>query len=282
MKKNYEMDMCSGPILGKLLTFTIPLIFSGILQLLFNAADVIVVGRFAGSQSLAAVGSTTALINLMINIFIGLSVGVNVIVARYYGAKREKDVQDTIHTAMALSIVSGLFLIIAGQLLSRPMLELMGTPDDVIDKSTIYMRIIFIGMPANMIYNFGSAILRAVGDTKRPLYFLTAAGVINVVLNLFFRDHVPDGCGGSCLGDRDLSGDLGVPGDSLSDGERGRSEASFKRSEDPPLEIPSDHSGRPSGGDAGRSILDFQRSDPVLCEFLRLCRDGGKYDIPEY
>ena len=105
MKKNYEMDMCSGPILGKLLTFTIPLIFSGILQLLFNAADVIVVGRFAGSQSLAAVGSTTALINLMINIFIGLSVGVNVIVARYYGAKREKDVQDTIHTAMALSIV---------------------------------------------------------------------------------------------------------------------------------------------------------------------------------
>ena len=186
MKKNYEMDMCSGPILGKLLTFTIPLIFSGILQLLFNAADVIVVGRFAGSQSLAAVGSTTALINLMINIFIGLSVGVNVIVARYYGAKREKDVQDTIHTAMALSIVSGLFLIVVGQLLSRPMLELMGTPDDVIDKSTIYMRIIFIGMPANMIYNFGSAILRAVGDTKRPLYFLTAAGVINVVLNLFF------------------------------------------------------------------------------------------------
>ena len=186
MKKNYEMDMCSGPILGKLLTFTIPLIFSGILQLLFNAADVIVVGRFAGSQSLAAVGSTTALINLMINIFIGLSVGVNVIVARYYGAKREKDVQDTIHTAMALSIVSGLFLIIVGQLLSRPMMELMGTPDDVIDKSTLYMRIIFIGMPANMIYNFGSAILRAVGDTKRPLYFLTAAGVINVVLNLFF------------------------------------------------------------------------------------------------
>ena len=185
MKKNYEMDMCSGPILGKLLTFTIPLIFSGILQLLFNAADVIVVGRFAGSQSLAAVGSTTALINLMINIFIGLSVGVNVIVARYYGAKREKDVQDTIHTAMALSIVSGLFLIVMGQLLSRPMLELMGTPDDVIDKSTIYMRIIFIGMPANMIYNFGSAILRAVGDTKRPLYFLTAATAISQAISAF-------------------------------------------------------------------------------------------------
>ena len=109
---------------------------------------------------------------------------------------------------MALSIVSGLFLIIVGQLLSRPMLELMGTPDDVIDKSTIYMRIIFIGMPANMIYNFGSAILRAVGDTKRPLYFLTAAGVINVVLNLFFVIMFQMGCGGSCSGDRDLSGDL--------------------------------------------------------------------------
>lgn len=186
MKKNYEIDMCSGPILGKLLTFTIPLIFSGILQLLFNAADVIVVGRYAGSQSLAAVGSTTALINLLINIFIGLSVGVNVIVARCYGAKREREVRDAVHTAIALSIVSGLILVAAGQLLSRPMLELMGTPDDVIDKSTIYMRIIFIGMPANMIYNFGSAILRAVGDTKRPLYFLTAAGVINVILNLFF------------------------------------------------------------------------------------------------
>ena len=182
MKKNYEMDMCSGPILGKLLTFTIPLIFSGILQLLFNAADVIVVGRFAGSQSLAAVGSTTALINLMINIFIGLSVGVNVIVARYYGAKREKDVQDTIHTAMALSIVSGLFLIVMGQLLSRPMLELMGTPDDVIDKSTIYMRIIFIGMPANMIYNFGSAILRAVGDTNLFFVIMFRMDVAGVAL----------------------------------------------------------------------------------------------------
>ena len=184
MKRNYEMDMCSGPILGKLLTFTIPLIFSGILQLLFNAADVIVVGRFAGSQSLAAVGSTTALINLMINIFIGLSVGVNVIVARYYGAKREKDVQDTIHTAMALSIVSGLFLIIVGQLLSRPMLELMGTPDDVIDLAVQYLRIYLLGMPFIMLYDFGSSILRSIGDSKRPLYSLIAAGIINTGLNL--------------------------------------------------------------------------------------------------
>jgi len=186
MKKSYEMDMCSGPVLGKVLLYSVPLMLSGILQLLFNAADVIVVGRYAGSQSLAAVGSTTALINLLINIFIGLSVGVNVLVAQYYGAKREKDISETIHTAVAVSLISGTFLIFVGLFAAEPLLKLMGTPDDVINKSVIYMKIFFAGMPATMFYNFGSAVLRAVGDTRRPLYFLTAAGVINVILNLFF------------------------------------------------------------------------------------------------
>ena len=186
MKKSYEMDMCNGPVLGKILIYSIPLMVSGILQLLFNAADVIVVGRYAGSQSLAAVGSTTSLINLLINVFIGLSVGVNVLVAQYYGAKKDKDVNETIHTAVAVSLISGIFLIAVGFFLSRPLLELMGSPDDVIDKSTIYVRIYFAGMPATMLYNFGSAILRAVGDTRRPLYFLCIAGVINVILNLIF------------------------------------------------------------------------------------------------
>lgn len=186
MKKSYEMDMCSGPVLGKILIYSFPLMLSGILQLLFNAADVIVVGRYAGSQSLAAVGSTGALINLLINVFIGLSVGVNVLVAQYYGAKREQDVNETVHTAVAISLLSGVFLVALGLLVTRPLLELMGTPDDVIDKSAIYMKIYFAGMPATMLYNFGSAVLRAVGDTRRPLYFLTAAGVVNVVLNLFF------------------------------------------------------------------------------------------------
>lgn len=178
--------MCSGPILGKILIFSIPLMLSGILQLLFNAADVIVVGRYAGSQSLAAVGSTTALINLLINIFVGLSVGVNVLVAQYYGAKSDGDVSETIHTAITLGLVSGLFLVAVGIVAARPLLELMGTPDDVINKSTIYMQIYFAGMPVTMLYNFGSAVLRAVGDTRRPLYFLTAAGVVNVLLNLVF------------------------------------------------------------------------------------------------
>lgn len=186
MSRSYEIDMCNGPILKKVLLFSLPLMLSGILQLLFNAADIIVVGRFAGSQSLAAVGSTTALINLLINIFIGLSIGANVMVARYYGGKRQKDTSETVHTAITMSLISGAFLIILGFFASKTLLELMGTPEDVIGRSVIYMRIYFAGMPVIMAYNFGSAILRAVGDTRRPLYFLTLAGVVNVVLNLFF------------------------------------------------------------------------------------------------
>lgn len=186
MKKSYEMDMCSGHILKKILIFSIPLMLSGVLQLLFNAADVIVVGRFAGSPSLAAVGSTTSLINLLINIFIGLSVGANVVVARAYGGKRDRDVSESVHTAIALSLVSGVLLIVMGLAFSRILLEMMGTPDDVLDKAVLYMRIYFAGMPVVMLYNFGSAILRAVGDTRRPLYYLSAAGVVNVALNLFF------------------------------------------------------------------------------------------------
>ena len=184
--KSYEIDMCSGPILGKVLVFALPLMLSGVLQLLFNAADIIVVGRFAGSQSLAAVGSTGALINLLINVFIGLSVGVNVLVAKYYGAKDDEEVSVTIHTAIATSLVSGFGLIVVGIGACRPLLVMMGTPEDVIEKAVIYMRIYFAGMPVVMLYNFGSAILRAIGDTKRPLYYLMAAGVVNVVLNLFF------------------------------------------------------------------------------------------------
>lgn len=184
--KSYEMDMCSGPILRKVLVFALPLMLSGILQLLFNAADVIVVGRFAGSQSLAAVGSTSSLINLLINLFIGLSVGVNVLVAKYHGARDEEEVSTTVHTAVAVSLISGLFLVVVGTGAARPLLELMGTPEDVINKSVLYMRVYFSGMPVIMLYNFGSAILRAIGDTKRPLYYLFIAGVVNVVLNLFF------------------------------------------------------------------------------------------------
>ena len=185
-KKKYEMDMCSGPILGKLLLFALPLMCSSILQLLFNAADIIVVGNYAGDNSLAAVGSNTALINLLTNFFLGLSIGANVLVARYCGAKKDEEVSRTVHTAMMISIYSGILLTVIGCIGARRILIWMQTPQDVLPLAARYLRIYFIGMTATMLYNFGSAILRAVGDTKRPLYYLTIAGVVNVILNLFF------------------------------------------------------------------------------------------------
>lgn len=183
--RGYEIDMCHGPLLKKILIFALPLMLSGMLQLFFNAADIVVVGQFAGSTALAAVGSTGALINLIINVFIGLSVGTNVLVAKYYGGQQAKDLRETVHTSVLISLIFGVFLIAVGVILAEPLLLLMGTPEDVIDQAALYMRIYFIGMPAMMLYNFGAAILRAVGDTKRPLYFLFLAGIINVVLNLF-------------------------------------------------------------------------------------------------
>lgn len=186
MRKSYEIDMCNGPLLGKILIFAVPLMLSGILQLLFNAADIIVVGRFSGSHALAAVGSTSALINLLVNVFIGLSIGTNVLVAQYYGAKDKENVSETVHTSILVSIICGLVLVVIGLVLAKPILELMGTPENVLDQAVLYIRIYFVGMPVSMLYNFGAAILRAIGDTKRPLYFLFVAGVVNVILNLIF------------------------------------------------------------------------------------------------
>ena len=185
-KNGYQIDMCNGPLAGKLLLFALPLILSSLLQLLFNAADVVVVGRYVGKEALAAVGSTSSLINLLVNLFVGFSVGTNVVVARDLGAGRGDDVRRSVHTSITMALFSGAVLLVAGVLLCRQMLEWMSSPADVIDLSTLYLRIYFLGMPANMLYNFGAAILRAQGDTRRPLYFLTIAGVVNVVLNLFF------------------------------------------------------------------------------------------------
>lgn len=186
VQKSYEIDMCNGPLFGKIMLFTLPLMLSGILQLLFNAADVVVVGRFAGNEALAAVGSTGALTNLLVNLFIGLSVGANVLVARYYGGRQEEEVSRTVHTSMLVSAVGGVILTFIGITAARPLLLLMDTPENVIEHSVLYMRIYFVGMPVMLVFNFGSAILRAIGDTRRPLFYLIIAGVINVVLNLFF------------------------------------------------------------------------------------------------
>lgn len=184
--KKYEMDMCNGPLLGKILMFSLPLMASGILQLLFNAADMIVAGRFAGSVALAAVGATSSLINLIINIFMGLSVGANVAIAHFYGAGRDEEVSDTVHTTIALAFICGIILTVIGYVLAEPLLIMMGTPESVLPHSVTYMKIYFMGIIATLVYNFGAAILRAVGDTKRPLYYLTFAGVINIFLNLYF------------------------------------------------------------------------------------------------
>lgn len=193
------MDMCNGPLFSKIVVFAFPLMCSGVLQLLFNAADIIVVGRYTGSTALAAVGSTTSLINLLVNLFIGLSVGANVVIARSYGAGDTAAVHKGVHTAILLAGVSGFVMIFVGIALSRPMLEWMGTPADVIDQATVYLRIYFVGMPAVLLYNFGAAILRAVGDTRRPLYFLTIAGIVNVVLNLVFVIRFSMGVAGVAL-----------------------------------------------------------------------------------
>ena len=171
--------------MDKLISFSVPLILSGILQLLFNAVDIIVVGRFSGSQALAAVGSTTALINIFTNLFIGISLGANVLAARFYAAQKDKEMSETVHTAIMLALISGVVMLFVGIFFARGALELMGTPDDVIGQSTLYMRIYFAGMPFFMLYNYGAAILRAVGDTKRPLLFLIVSGVVNACLNLF-------------------------------------------------------------------------------------------------
>ncbi|MCI8360550.1 MAG: MATE family efflux transporter [Clostridiales bacterium] len=186
MKKSYEMDMRSGPLLPKILRFSLPLILSSILQLLFNAADIVVVGRFSGSQSLAAVGSTGSLINLLVNLFIGLSIGANVLVARFYGSSDTENARQTVHTALLTAAIGGLCMIFLGFFLAEPILRWMGTPADVLNQAALYMRVYFIGMPAFMLYNFGAAVLRAVGDTRRPLYFLCISGVVNVLFNLLF------------------------------------------------------------------------------------------------
>ena len=176
--------MCNGSIMDKLVSFALPLMLSGILQLMFNAVDIIVVGRFSGSEALAAVGSTTALINVFTNLFIGISLGANVLAARFFAAGRKEEMSETVHTSITLALISGILMAFVGLVFSKGALELMGTPEDVIGLSTLYMRIYFMGMPFFMLYNYGAAILRAVGDTKRPLYFLIIAGVINAGLNM--------------------------------------------------------------------------------------------------
>lgn len=181
-----DIDMINGPLTKNIIAFTVPIILTGILQLLFNAADLVIVGRYCGSNSVAAVGATGSLINLIVNLFMGLSVGSGVTIAHALGARHDKDVSEAVHTSIPTAIICGIFITIVGVFFSEPLLQLMGNPDDVIGKSTIYLQIYFCGSVGNLVYNFGAAILRAAGDTKSPLKYLTFAGIVNVILNVFF------------------------------------------------------------------------------------------------
>jgi putative efflux protein, MATE family len=182
--RQHEIDMTEGPLLTKILSFSVPLILTGILQLLYNAADVIVVGNYAGHEALAAVSSTGSLINLLVNVFMGLSVGASVAIARNYGARDVISMRKAEHTAMTLALIMGIGVGVFGFVTARPLLRLMDSPPDVIDGAALYVRIYFLGMPANMLYNFGAAVLRAVGDTRRPMIYLMISGLVNVLLNL--------------------------------------------------------------------------------------------------
>ena len=192
--------MCNGSIMDKLISFSLPLMVSGILQLAFNAVDIIVVGRFSGSQALAAVGSTTALINVFTNLFIGISLGANVLAARFYAAGKDREMSETVHTSITLALISGITMAVIGVLLAKWALEIMGTPDDVIGQSALYMRIYFMGMPFFMLYNYGAAILRAIGDTKWPLIFLIISGIANAALNMILVILFHMGVAGVAIG----------------------------------------------------------------------------------
>lgn len=184
MEKRYSLDMTEGPFLKKILLFSVPLMLTGLLQLAYNSADIIVVGRFVGSEALAAVGSTGSLVNLFLNVFLGLSMGSGVMVARHIGERDEKKVHECVHTAMLMSVICGFFIGTVGFFASSQMLKLMDVPDDVIKLASLYLKIYFLGSPGLLAYNFGASIIRATGDTKRPLYILTLSGLVNVILNL--------------------------------------------------------------------------------------------------
>lgn len=186
MAKRSNIDMLSGPLLSNVVRYTIPIILTGVLQLLFNAADLIVIGHFRGSESVGAVGATGSLINLLVNVFIGLATGISVVTANAIGAGDSAGVRRTVHTAIPLALIGGAALSVIGVTLAGPMLRLMDTPDSILPKSTLYMQIYFAGIIFSLVYNFGAAILRAAGDTKSPLIYLSVAGVTNIILNVVF------------------------------------------------------------------------------------------------
>ena len=273
MKNNkYEIDMCNGTIMDKLISFAFPLMLSGILQLMFNAVDIIVVGRFSGSQALAAVGSTTALINVFVNLFIGISLGANVLAARFYAAGREEEMSQTVHTAITLALISGVVMAFVGVLFAKGALELMGTPDDVISQSTLYMRIYFMGMPFFMLYNYGAAILRAVGDTKRPHFRLYQCGIKPDP-----GDWIPSGCCRGCNRNDHFPVCVLYPCFALPLQDAGQLPASFFKAVHQWCLSETDFSGWDSGRNSEYSDQLFERTVTVVRQLFWCDGDGGVY-----
>ena len=185
-KNNHSIDMVNGPLLKNIFIFAVPLMFTNFLQILFNAADTVVVGKFAGQSALAAVGATGSIVFLLTSLFNGLGTGANVIIAKLLGSRDDEKISKAVHTSICIAVIGGIILTMIGIFLSKTLLGLMSTPSDIIDLSALYMKIYFGGILFLLVYNFGSAVLRSKGDTQRPLYFLMISGVLNVVLNLFF------------------------------------------------------------------------------------------------
>lgn len=240
--------MCNGSIMDKLISFALPLMLSGILQLMFNAVDIVVVGRFSGSQSLAAVGSTTALINVFTNLFIGISLGTNVLAARFYGAGKTKEMSETVHTSIALALISGVAMAVIGLIFSRWSLEVMGTPEDVIAQATLYMQIYFLGMPFFMVYNYGAAILRAVGDTKRPLFYLIISWCDQCCVKYDSGHFLSYGGGRCCHCNGHFAADFMYSGTAVSVSVRGKLSVAILKTDHEKSLSDADLSGRCSGG----------------------------------
>ena len=270
-----SVDMLNGPLLSKIIIFALPLAATSILQQLFNAVDTAVVGRFASSQAMAAVGSNNSSINLIIALFVGMSVGANVVIASLIGQQRTDEISDAVHTAVVVALGSGLILLAAGQLVAAPLLRMVNTPEDVIDLASLYLRIYFLGMPFIMFYNFGSAILRSKGDSSRPLYALMAGGTVNVFLNLLlvivFHLHVI-GVAAATVTSNAISA-----GDHLRGAEprRGCVPGGNQKAADSPEAFVENPADRAAGRSAGRGIFPLQYGDSIGNQQLWLHGVGG-------
>ena len=272
-KNKYEIDMCNGTVLDKLISFSIPLMLSSILQLLFNAVDIVVVGRFSGSRALAAVGSTTALINVFTNLFIGVSLGANVLAARFYATKQEKQMSETVHTAVTFALISGIVMVFVGLFFSKAALLLMDTPSDVIGQSALYMRIYFAGMPFFMLYNYGAAILRAVGDTKRPYH----RGNRKRSFKPLPRDRITPRSRGSCNRHSDRTDDLLSPCPSLSISLGRKLSTSIFRNDNQVDLFKTNFSGRYSRRHTKYGYQLLKRTSSIFGKLFWFYRNGGLY-----